>query len=130
MSESFPVYRSYGMFQFEKAGEVVGAVVVLAEDLYEAFYYPFKPGERSIGVTDSAEHALNLFWQSRKRSEVGRPQSHIKARIGKLSWPRYRFCGHTQECACRMRRFGGYFEQQCEVCRGWSQFGCEDEECV
>jgi hypothetical protein len=39
--------------------------------------------------------------------------------------PRYRYRGHTLECACRARRFGGHFEAQCQICMEWSQFGIE-----
>jgi hypothetical protein len=144
VSKSFPVFRVKGQFSLNgKNSEMVGAVVQVAEDLFEAYYYGFKPAERSIGFVDKLESAVDLFYGARRRVEIDPyPQGlaanepgfgqhprgrgfgwRLKDRIGQISFPRQRFLGHTQECACRMQRFGGIFESQCQICGGWSQFG-------
>jgi hypothetical protein len=108
MVDSFPVFRAPGR-RFDVAmpgqptpkGAVVGAIV-FDDDLFEAFSYARKPGERSLGFCPTIVEALKLFYRTQpvpphpplgiitKRMIGGR-----RTQVDSVQW-----CGGQRKCDC------------------------------
>jgi hypothetical protein len=70
MTDAFPVYRAPGGIyavglpgQELPRGQMVGAIVFEPPDLFEAYVYALKPGQRSLGVRTMLADALKLYRQ-------------------------------------------------------------------